>query len=142
MPKEVQKRFTDQTKSKYGQSGEHDKTYDPFSVVGLVFHEEKKAKVKKDVARLYGQLCNYSHPNFIGWKELVRIKEDAEMIERFPSFSSINGENSIGLLLFLMQMTFKGFVETFGCHLIAFAIDLDKWQRETKKLLIRLTPQN
>lgn len=142
LPTEVQKRFTVEAQKTYGKSGEHDKTYDPFPVVGLVFDDKSKAKVKHDVSKLYGQLCNYSHPNFMGWHEIVRQHDEAEMIERLPAFSPINGETSVGLLLFLMQLTFKSYVETFKGHLFAFATDLHAWQKENKKLLIKLTPEN
>jgi hypothetical protein len=140
LPQEVQKRFSTETQTKFGKSGKHDENYGPFPVVGEVFDDSTKAKVKHDVGKLYGQLCNYTHPNFMGWHELVTQKGEVEMIQRPPSFSPFNGETSVGLLLFLMQLTFKSYVETFKSHLFGFAPELHSWQQQNKKLLIKLTP--
>ncbi|MCW4002376.1 MAG: hypothetical protein NWE95_00475 [Candidatus Bathyarchaeota archaeon] len=141
LPKALQKRFTIDAQTKYGKSGKHDETYNPFPVVGLVYDGKARKKVKSDVNKLYGQLCNYSHPNFMGWQELVRQQGEVEMIERLPVFSPINGEKSVGLLLFLMQLTFKSYVETFKMNLLAFSTDLHSWQQQNKKLLAKLTPE-
>jgi len=137
---EVQKRFTTETQAAYGKSGKHDEHFGPFPVVGKVFDNSEKDKVKHDWGRLYGQLCNYTHPNFMGWQELVQQKGEVEMIQRLPSFSPTNGETSVGLLLFIMQLTFKSYVETFRGHLLGFALELHSWQQQNKKILKKLTP--
>jgi hypothetical protein len=141
LPKTIQKRFSLEAQTKYGKSGKHDETYDPFPVIGWIFDNKKRKKVRRDVNRLYGQLCNYSHPNFKGWHEIIKQQGEVEMIERLPAFSPTNGETSVGLLLFLMQLTFKSYVETFKINLIAFTIDLHAWQRQNQKLLAKLTPK-
>ena len=140
LPVNIQKRFSLNVQTKFGASGKHDITYDPFPVVGSVYDDEVRKKVKKDVNKLYGQLCNYSHPNFSGWQELVRQQGAVEVIERLPVFSPVNGETAVGLMLFIMQLTFRSFTETFRGHLLMFAIDIQSWQRANLKLLTRFTP--
>ncbi len=141
LPEAIQKRFSLEAQTKYGKSGKHDETYEPFPVIGWVFDDKKRKKVKSDLHRLYGQLCNYSHPNFKGWQELIKQQRETEMIERLPAFSPIDGETSVGLLLVLMQLTFTSYFETFKINLIAFASDLDSWQQQNKKVLAKLTPK-
>ena len=139
LPQEVQKKFTIEAQREYGKSGKHDLTFDPFPVMGWVFDDKQRKKVRKDINKLYGQLCNYSHPNFLGWQELIRKQGEIQMIERLPAFSPTTGETSVGLVLFMMQLTFKSYVETFKDNLFTYATDLFSWQRQNKKLLSKIS---
>lgn len=141
LPEELQKRFSPNTQAKYGSSGMHDETYDPYPVVGSIFNSQDQRIVKKDVSKLYGQLCNYSHPNFAGWQELISQQGEVELIQKLPVFSPFNAETSVGLMLFTMQLTFKSYVETFKNRLFAYSTELFTWQNDNKKLLTKLTPQ-
>jgi hypothetical protein len=115
--------------------------FDWLPVMGNIFGNKARRKVKKDICRLYGQLCNYTHPNFMGWQEMVRLHGEVEVIEKLPAFSPITGETSVGLLLFIMQLTFKSYVQTFKNRLLPYATELQLWQAENIKLLTKLTPE-
>ncbi|HSV49783.1 MAG TPA: hypothetical protein VLH35_05660 [Candidatus Acidoferrales bacterium] len=138
LPKDFQKRFTSEAQTIYGQSGKHDQTYDPFPVIGWVFDDKQRKKVRRDINKLYGQLCNYSHPNFGGWHELIAFKDGIETIERLPNFSPTKGKTSLGLFLFIMQLTFKSYVDTFGINLVTFADDLRLWQLRNIDILYKI----
>jgi hypothetical protein len=137
LPINRQKRFTKETQLKYGKSGKHDETFDPFPVTNLLYDTMGKAKVKKDINKFYGQLCNYTHPNFVGWQELMGEKGEGEFILNIPSFSTTNSETGIGVTLFLMQVSFKSFVETFKGYLARFAYQLEEWQDNFNRLIPR-----
>ena len=137
LPKNLQKRFTEETQLKYGKSGKHDQTYFPSPVRNYVFGDIGKAKVKSDIKKFYDQLCNYTHPNFLGWQELVSKKGDTEFVLNMPWFSSVNSEIATGVTLFLMQGSFKAFVETFRGYLVGFAYQLQEWQDNFNKLMLK-----
>ena len=54
-----------------------------------------------------------------------------------PHFQEKNAETAVGILLFLMQSTFKPFVETFKGYLGGFAYQLEEWQNNFNKLILR-----
>jgi hypothetical protein len=83
------------------------------------------------------QLCNYTHPNFVGWQELMGEKGEGEFILNIPAFSTTNSETGIGVTLFLMQVSFKSFVETFKGYLARFAYQLEEWQDNFNRLIPR-----
>lgn len=141
LPKNLQKRFNEETQLKYGKSGKHDETYNPSPVTNLIFDTVGKAKVKGDIMKFYGQLCNYTHPNFVGWQELVTKKENVERILNMPWFSSVNSETATGVLFFMMQMTFKTFVVTYKGYLAEFAYQLQEWQDNFNKIILRYQEQ-
>jgi hypothetical protein len=137
LPVNLQKRFTAEMQSKYGKSGKHDRTYYPSFVRKLVFDTVEKEKVRDDIKKFYDQLCDYTHPNYAGWKELVVQKQDGERILNVPCFSLVESDTAIGVYLFSMQTTFKAFVETFRGYLAGFAIQLKTWQERNTELLLR-----
>jgi len=54
-----------------------------------------------------------------------------------PHFQEKNAETAVGISLFLMQLTFKPFVETFKGYLAGFAYQLEEWQSNFNKLILR-----
>jgi len=118
-PRRMQKRFTKEVQIKFCKQG------------------KEKETIRDEIKEFYSQLCDYTHPNYAGWKELVVQKEGVEMILNVPNFSLKESENATGIYLFLMQGTLKGFVETFRDYLQEFASQLNTWQEKNKPLLQR-----
>jgi len=54
-----------------------------------------------------------------------------------PRFILHNADKSIGITLYLMQLSFKAFVETFRDYLLPFALQLKGWQDNYNKLILR-----
>jgi hypothetical protein len=134
---EMQKRFSQETQLKYGKSGKHDRTYKAWFVRKYVFDEIEREKVREDIKQFYGALCNYTHPNFRGWHELIGKLGEVEIILNMPRFQEKNAETAVGMSLFLMQTSFKGFVETFKGYLAGFAYQLQEWQDNFNKLILK-----
>lgn len=139
LPEDQQKRFTPEIQEKYSKAGKHNRTFNPTPVTSLVFGDIKNRQIEKEMTKFYGQLCNYTHPNFSGWKELVAVKGDIEVIQNMPAFLPVTAENVIGVLLFSMILTFKGFVETFKGYLIGYGDRLLNWNDEVLKIMVRYT---
>lgn len=139
LPIEKQKQFAVETQLIYGKSGNHDKKYGFSPVADLIFEDIRKAKVKAEIWKFYGELCNYTHPNFVGWQELMGQVGEVGVIQNMPLFSSQNCENATGMVLFLMQMSFKTFVETFKGYLAGFACQLEEWQNRFNKTMLKFT---
>jgi len=137
LSKDMQNRFPQETKLKYGKSGKHGKTYSASLVRKHVFDESGKEKVRNDIKQVYSELCNYTHPNFFGWQELVGNQEQNEIILNMPKFISQIADKPIADMLFLMQLSFKTFAETFKGYLAGFAVQLKEWQDNFKKLIVR-----
>jgi hypothetical protein len=137
LPKEMQKRFSKETQLKYGTSGKENRTYYPSFVREHVFSEIKQEKVRSDIKDFYNDLCDYTHPNFSGWQELVIKEGQNEIILNMPRFISQIAEKSIAEMLFLTQLSFKTFFETFKGHLGGFAVQLKMWQDNFNKLIVR-----
>lgn len=135
LPRERQKTFSEETQSTYGKSEKENQVFHPSSVRNDIFAE--KEKVKEDIKKFYDQLCNYTHPNFLGWQELIGGKELHEIIQNLPQFSQNNTYGAIGMMLYLIQLSFKAFVETFRDCALPFAFQLTKWQENFKKLMVR-----
>jgi hypothetical protein len=133
----VQKRFSEETQVKYGKSGKASQTYEPSFVRKYVFDEIAKEKVRNDVKELYSQLCDYTHPNYLGWQELVGQLGPTEVILNMPRFVPKNTETAMGLTLFLIQLSFKAFVETFEDYVSGFTDLLKEWQDSYFKLIFR-----
>lgn len=131
---EMQVRFAEDIRLKYGSSGKSNQTFSFPKITADIF-DGGKQKVKKDILDFYGTLCNYTHPNFLGWQELFATTGQTVIILRTPIFQSNNAELSIAATLYLMQLSFKTFVETFKEYL-DFKFELAKWQ-EKYMLLIR-----
>jgi len=135
LPIKPQKLFTEDVQKKFGKSGIHNRTYKPEFVRKHVFDIAEKQKVRTDIRILYSQLCDYTHPNYAGWKEIVVQKEDSERVLNIPQFSLVESNSATGIYLFMMQLTFKAFVETFKEYLAGFVFQLRDWQQNNLKLL-------
>jgi hypothetical protein len=133
---EMQERFPEDIKSRYSISGRKNETFSFKPSTNNIF-DVGKEKVKEGILDFYGQLCNYTHPNFLGWRELIGKQDETEFIFRAPQFSINNSENSIGITLYLMQLSFKTFVETFRNYLNGFVGELNYWQENYNKLIYR-----
>jgi hypothetical protein len=57
-------------------------------------------------------------------------------------FLAANSETGVGANIFLMQLSFKGFVDTFKDYLLGFAKQLEEWQSNYRKLLMRYVEQD
>jgi hypothetical protein len=136
LPQNKQKEFSPETQLKYSGSDEK-KTFDPFWVLKEVLGEEKQKTAKKDTARIYGQLCDYTHPNFSGWQEIMGIQGANEILLDLPTWSSENTENAVIMTLFLIQLSFKTFVETFKGYWLSYAAQIYEWQKEFDKLIVK-----
>jgi hypothetical protein len=77
LPQNKQKQFSPKIQLEYSGSAEK-KTHDPFWVLKEVLGEEKQKTAKKDTARIYGQLCDYTTLIFrVGrksWGEKQKMK--------------------------------------------------------------------
>lgn len=133
---EFQNRFTIETQKKYGQSEKLNVTYKPSCVRKVVF-EKGKEKVGLGIKEFYEQLCNYTHPNFIGWQELIGYMGKNEIIMNKPVFYWKNTYEAIGVTLYLMQLSFKTFVETFKNFVGPFTYQLKEWQDSYNELILR-----
>jgi hypothetical protein len=139
LPKEQQQKFDPEIQKKFGISGKVNATFDPMPVTKLVFDDKTNPQIEKEINKFYGQLCNYTHPNFTGWKELVAYKGDIGVIQNMPTFLTVTAENVVGVLLFSMIFTFKAFVETFKGYLIEYADQLMRWNNDFVRIMTRYT---
>lgn len=141
LSKEIQDRFPPETRSKYGKSGKHDREFKPTFVRENVFDVLGKEKVRSDIKVFYDQLCNYTHPNFLGWREIIiKQPKGIEIILNMPRFQETTADSAVGIALFLTQATFKSFVDTFAGNLADFAHQLGEWQEKNRKLLLKYVP--
>ena len=141
LSKEIQNRFPPETRLKYGKSGKHDREFKPTFVRENVFDVLGKEKVRSDIKEFYDQLCNYTHPNFLGWREIViKQPEEVEIILNMPRFQEATADSAVGIALFLTQATFKSFVDTFKGYLAGFAHQLREWQEKNRRLMLRYVP--
>jgi len=136
LSKEMQERFSEDVQLRYANSKKSSRTFPP-SVVRKGVFDSGKEKVRKEIEEFYEQLCNYTHPNFLGWQELVGKQGEIEIILRMPLFIPSNSDKSIGITLYLMQLSFKAFVETFREYLVGFIHDLKNWQDSYNNLIFR-----
>lgn len=137
LPKEKQKRFSKESQVKYGKSNKSNAIFWPSDVRRQVFNELGKEKVGSEIEDFYHQLCNYTHPNFLGWQELAGQRGESEIILNMPRFLWKNTDKAIGITLYLMQLSFKTFVETFKDYVGSFAHQLKVWQDNYNKLIVR-----
>jgi hypothetical protein len=134
---EKHKRFPLPIQAKYGKSGKHDRAFKNWRVRDELFKEIKEEKVAEGIERLYSELCEYTHPNFKGWHELMGLLGTEEQLLRMPAFSEGNAYEIIGLSLWSLQVSFKTLVETFGKFVSDFSVHLGEWQEAYKKLMER-----
>ncbi len=83
---EKQKRFPPEIQAKYGKSGKYDMEFGNSWVRNKLFKEIKKEKVAENIKEIYGELCDYTHPNFKGWQELMGSMEKEEVLMKMPAF--------------------------------------------------------
>jgi hypothetical protein len=100
-----------------------------------LFKEINKEDVGKNIREIYGELCDYTHPNFKGWQELLGSAGTEEVLLETPAFVGDNASKTIGLAFLLMELSFKTVVETFKSSLFSFTYDFTKWQLTWKKLI-------
>ena len=134
--KEKQIRFSKETQLKYGKSGIEKRTF-KIDVRKKLFGEITKKKVRGEIQRFHERLSNYTHPNFLGWQELAGQRGESEIILNMPRFLWNNTYNAIGITLYLRQLSFKTFVETFKDYVGGFAHQLKEWQDNYNKLIVR-----
>jgi hypothetical protein len=104
----------------------------------MVFKKEgKEEEVGKRIEKIYHELCDYTHPNFQGWRELMGLQAKKEVLLELPAFTPDNASEMVGLTLYFMQMSFKTCVETFRQYLLGFVIDLGAFQKDFNKLMVR-----
>jgi hypothetical protein len=137
LPLDKQKQFSLETQTKYAKSGRAGATFKAQWVRNMVFKKEGKEEVGKQIEKIYSELCDYTHPNFKGWRELMGLQAKKEVLLELPAFTPDNASELVPATLFFMQMSFKTCVETFGQYLVSFAIQLDAWQRDFNKLMVR-----
>jgi hypothetical protein len=90
---------------------------------------------QQDIYKIYGQLCDYTHPNFMGWQEIMGVQGANEVLLELPTFVGVNTDNSLKVMLYLMQYTFKTFVETFKPYLKDHAAKLSTWQESYSRII-------
>jgi hypothetical protein len=136
LSKETQSRFSGKIQEEYGKSNLACQTFRPSDVRKLAFLDQ----IRGDIKVLYDQLCNYTHPNYEGWKHLVYRTGDKEYVLRTPHFVDKITDGTIGLTVYLIKSSIKEFVETFRFYLKQYpnlAERLDKWQKDSNQILFR-----
>jgi hypothetical protein len=137
LSKERQNQFSRRTQLEYGKSGEANKLFKPSWVRKQVFNEVENEKAGSGIEKFYGELSNYTHSNYRGWQELVGKRGGTEIILNIPRFLPSNADKATGIMLYLMQLSFKTFVETFKGYLGGFADQLEEWQENFNRLILR-----
>lgn len=134
--KEKQIWFSKETQLKYGKSGIEKRTF-KIDVRKKLFGEITKKKVTGEIQRFHERLSNYTHPNFLGWQELAGQRGESEITLNMPRFLWNNTYNAIVITLYLTQLSFKTFVETFKDYVGGFAHQLKEWQDNYNKLIVK-----
>lgn len=137
LPLDIQKQFSLETQAKYAKSGRAGSTFKFQWVRNRVFKKEGKEEVGKHIEKIYHELCDYTHPNFKGWRELMGLEAKKEILLELPAFTPDNASELVPATLYFMQMSFKTCVETFREYLISFVIHLNTWQKQFNKLMLR-----
>jgi hypothetical protein len=134
---EKQERFPTGMRSKYRESGKHNREFKDSFVRGQLFQQTEKEVVRENLRKIYGDFCDYTHPNFQGWHELMGLRKEEEIILEMPAFTPDNAFILVRLTLYLMQLSFKTLVETFKRYILDFLYQLEKWQRTNKDLMMK-----
>jgi hypothetical protein len=146
LPKRQSKKFPSEIREKYNEyykSKRTTKSKDEFSpswVIKNVFSTIDKKDVKKQLSRIYGQLCNYTHPNFLGWQELMGMQGKTEILLDLPTLVGANADEAIRMTLYLTQLSLKTFVETFRDYLnkhLFETFELNEWQENCMKIMVK-----
>lgn len=136
LSKEIQQQFSSEIRMKYGKSGISEKRIKVDLNKGI-FRDVAKKGARNDISRFYKQLSDYSHPNFVGWQHLISANEGYGIVQCIPQFSQDYAIETIGIMLYSMQLSFKAFYETFKYSLPSFDTQLNKWQENFTKLMVK-----
>lgn len=136
LPSEKQKTFSPEIQLEYGKSGIKGKKFGTSGVMGEIFKNGKQ-NVEKRTKKTYDELCNYTHPNFKGWRELMGVRGGSEVVLNMPAFWEENALTAIGITLYMMQLSFKTFVETFRDYAFSFAVQINEWKNNNNNLILR-----
>ena len=135
LPKEKQAKFEEEVQKKY--SGSTEKKEFGASCVRNAIFDEKKAGVKQTIKDIYGSLCDYTHPNFLGWQEIMSSKGEDEVLLDLPTLTSYNAEESTKIMLYMIQLSFKTFFDTFKNYIAGYEDKLITWQNEFNRVFTR-----
>jgi hypothetical protein len=134
LPEEKQKQVSPEFQAMFCCSTK-ERRFNPFWVLENILGEKRQKKAKEDTARIYGQLCDYTHSNFKGWHEIMGKKDNEELLLELPTFSDENAENAITMMLFLIQLSFKTFVETFRGYWLSHTFEIYEWQMKFNRIV-------
>jgi hypothetical protein len=67
----------------------------------------------RSYSEFYGLLCDYSHPSFEGWIELMKKVDSKVFIGCRPEFNADYASECIGLIYFIIMQSIKGFEDAF-----------------------------
>lgn len=107
-------------------------------VLKEIFSDGKQKKLNS-IYKIHGQLCDYAHPNFSGWQEVMGTQGANDVLLDLPTFVDANTDNTLKLMLILMQYTLKTFYETFKPYLEDYRGRIDMWQERYTKIIPRYT---
>jgi hypothetical protein len=113
LPKERQMNFPLDVQKKYSGCKEN-REYSPSLVRDVVFKYKKG--VKQFVGNFYDCLCDYTHPNFSGWKEIMGTRGEQEVLVDLPTLSGENASEVMKLTLYMFQLSIKTFYDTFNSY--------------------------
>jgi hypothetical protein len=110
LSKERQMKFPLDIKKKYAGCKEI-REHSPSMVREVIFKD--KEVVKQSICNFYNCLCDYTHPNFSGWQEIMGKKGEQEVLVDLPTLSGENASEVMKLTLYLFQLSIKTFYDTF-----------------------------
>ena len=110
LPKERQMKFPLDIQKKYYGCKEN-REYKPFQVREVIFEDNEI--VKYGVGNFYNCLCDYAHPNFSGWQEIMGKRGEQEVLVDLPTLSGENASEVLKLTLYMFQLSIKTFYDTF-----------------------------
>lgn len=104
----------------------------PSKVRRTVVSQEANLEVRNGSDRIYANFCEYTHPSFNGWMELLRKQDNTILISAIPEFNAEYASECIGLICFLM-------IETLGAYFTVYIKYLsNETCEEAKKLLPKI----
>jgi hypothetical protein len=132
LPKEYQERFSSEIKQEFQGSAEKRK-FSPSYVRRKIFLETQQAPVKENIEEIYDFLCNYTHPNFLGWQEIMGLQGTDEVLLELPTLTA-NIDDAMKMILLLIQYSFNTLVKTFKGYWLGYAFLINEWQKKFLKL--------
>ena len=73
----------------------------------------KIPKLRYTYRRFYSLLCDYTHPSFKGWAELLMKNGDGVYIPWHPNFNASYASECIGLIGYITIQSVRGYLTTF-----------------------------